>query len=161
MGESMYFEGGGVVFWPARQHGDMAIDLTRGKALTACILRFRLLAAAFFSRPGQRFAVAVVDPHEVFAPLFAPPAERRLNRSAGHPGLLQRIKRDPHDRALHPGIPGLPAGVSQREVGKDEAGDAAFFHDVAGRTHDDGGHSVLFQVPGGQTHGLVANRSEG
>ena len=127
----------------------------------ALFLRFRLLAAAFFSGPGQRFPVAVVDPHEGIAPLVVVPAERRLNRSAGHPGSLQNIQGCTYDRALYLGVPGLPAWVSQGEVGEDKAVDAAFLDDIPGRAHYHGRHAVLLKVPGDQTHGLVTDRSEG
>jgi hypothetical protein len=85
----------------------------------------------------------------------------RLDRGTGHPGLLQKIKGGSHDRVLHFGVPGLPAGVSQGEVGEHEAGDPAFLHDVAGGSHQYRRQAVLFEVPGDQTHGLVADRSEG
>ena len=118
------------------------------------------MATAFLSLPGERFAVTVVDPHEGIAPLTVAPAERRLNRGAGHPGPLQQVKASSHDRALHLGIPGLSAWVSQWKVGEHKAGDAAFLDDVAGRAQYYGGHAVPFEVPGDQTHGLVADGSE-
>lgn len=123
-------------------------------------LRFGLTPTAFFSLPGEHFAVTVVDPHEGVAPLIAVPAEWRLNRGAGHLAPLQQIKGSSHDRALHLGVPGLPAWVSQWKVGEHKAGDAAFLDDVAGRAQYYGGHAVLFEVPGDQTHGLVADWSE-
>jgi len=129
-------------------------------ALPLLFLRSRLKATAFFSRPGQRFPVTVVDPHESVAPLVVAPGEGRLNRRAGHPGSLQHIQAHSHDRALHLGVPGLPARISQWEVGEHEPGDSAFLDDIAGRAHYHGGHTVLFEVPGDQTHGLVTDRSE-
>jgi len=129
-------------------------------AVPVTFLRFGLPAAALFSLPGERFAVTVVDPHEGVAPLVVAPAKRRLNRGAGHPGPLKQIKGSSHDRALHLGVPGLPAGVSQWEVGEHEAGDAAFLDDVAGRAQYYRRHAVFFEVSGDQTHGLVADRSE-
>ena len=94
-----------------------------------------LKATPLFSRPGERFTVTVVDLHEGKAPILVVPAERRLNRGAGHPGLLQKIKGGSHDRVLHPGVPGLSTGVSQGKVGENEAGDPAFLDDIAGGSH--------------------------
>ncbi len=123
-------------------------------------LRFGLKSTPLFSFPGERFAVTIVDPHEGKAPFVVSPAERRLNRGPGHPGLLQKVKGNPHDRVLHLGVPGLSAGVSQGKIGEHEAGDPAFLDDVAGRSHYYRGHAVFFKVTGDQTHGLVADRSE-
>jgi len=129
-------------------------------AVPVIFLRFGLTAAELFSLVGERFAVTVIDPHEGIAPLLVAPLERRLNRGAGHPGPLQQIKGSSQDRALHLSVPGLPAGVSQREVGENEAGDAAFLDDVPGRPQYCSRYAVLFEVSGDQTHGLVADRSE-
>jgi hypothetical protein len=123
-------------------------------------LRFGLTATSLFPLPGECFAVTVIDPHEGVTPFVVTPMERRLNRSAGHPGPLQQIKGNSHDRTLHLTVPGLPTGISQWEVGKYEAGHTAFLHDVAGRAQHCGWHGFFFQVSGGQTHGLVADRSE-
>jgi hypothetical protein len=35
-----------------------------------------------------------------------------------------------YDRSLHLGIPGFPAGISQRKIGEDKAGNAALFYNV-------------------------------
>jgi len=98
-------------------------------------LRFGLTATPLLSLTGERFAVPLVNPHKNIAPLVVSPAEWRLNRSTRHPGPLQQIKRGSHDRTLHPCVPWLPAGVSQREVGEYEASNAAFLDDITGRTH--------------------------
>lgn len=60
---------------------------------------------------------------------------------------------------LHLDIEGTAAGIAKREVGKQEASDAAVFDDVPGTTDDHSGDAIRFEVSGNQTHGLVTDRS--
>jgi hypothetical protein len=138
---------------------------TPGKHLAlgalAVYLRLCLTTAAFFSLLGKFFAIAVVDPHERITPLVVTPAKWRLDRGSWHPCPLQQIQGRPHDRALHLNVPWLSARISQREVSEDEASNAAFFDDITRRTHYYSGNTIFLKVPGNQTHGLMADRSEG
>jgi len=121
---------------------------------------FCLKAAAFLPCPGKRLAVAVIHPNEGVTPSIVAPLEGRLNRSSRHPGPVKQVECGTHDRALHIHIPGLPAGISQRKVRKHESGDTALFDDVPSTAHDYGRNPVRLQMPGNQTHGLVAHRSK-
>ena len=56
---------------------------------------------------------------------------------------------------------GAAAGVSEREVREEEAGDAAVLGDVAGAADYDGGDAAGFEVTSGQSDGLMADRSDG
>ncbi len=132
-----------------------------GAAASLARFSFILNAPALLSLPGESFPVALIDQHEFLPPLLMVPSERRLDRRARHPCPGDQLEGDPNNRPLHSGIPGFPAGIAQGKVRKHKAGNPAFFHDVAGGTHDDGGNAVFLQVPGNQTHGLVAHRSEG
>jgi len=129
-------------------------------ALAVCF-RLCLMTAAFFSLLRKFFAIAVVDPHEGITPLVALPAKGRLDRGSRHPCPLQQIQGRSYDRALHLNVPGLSARISQWKVSEDETSNAAFLDDIPRRTHYYSGYTIFLQVPGNQTHGLVANRSEG
>jgi len=138
---------------------------TSGKHLAlgalAVYLRLCLTTAAVFSLLSKFFAIAVVDPHEGFTPLVVSPAKRRLDRGSRHPCPLQQVQGRSHDRTLHLNVPWLSARIAQGKVSEDEPSNAAFLDDITRRTHDHCGQAVFFQVPGNQTHGLVADRSEG
>ena len=54
----------------------------------------------------------------------------------------------------------LAAGVAEWEVTEHEPRHATLLDDVAGGADDDGRDAVRFEVPGYQTHGLVADRSD-
>jgi hypothetical protein len=138
---------------------------TSGKHLAlgalAVPLRLCLTTAAVFSLLGKVFAIAVVDPHEGFTPLVVSPAKWRLDRSSRHPCPLQQVQGRSHDRTLHLNVPWLSARIAQWKVSEDEPSNAAFLDDITRRTHYYSGYTIFLQVPGNQTHGLVADRSEG
>ena len=87
--------------------------LSRMGIVSLLCLEFGLESTTLLPCSGERFAVAVVDPHEGVAPVFVVPAERSLDRGARHPGPFQQVQRGSHDRALHLVIPGLSAGISR------------------------------------------------
>jgi len=127
----------------------------------AVSLHLCLTAAAFFSLLSKFFAIAVVDPHEGITPLVVAPAKWRLDCGSRHPCPPKHIESSSQYLALHLNVPWLSARISQREVSEDEASNAAFLDDISRRAHDCSGYAIFFQAPGNQTHGLVANRSEG
>jgi len=99
--------------------------------------------------------------HEQGAPgLIVRPDKRCLNSSPRLPGPLQKIKGHIHDRALHLFIPGFAARVSQGKVCEKKARNAAFFYNIPGRPDNHRGDIIFFEMPGYQTHGLMADRSE-
>lgn len=119
-----------------------------------------LTLTAGFTLSGKFLPVAIVDPHESVAPVVVIPVEWRLDRGAWHPGPFEQIEGDSHDRALHLGIPWLPAGVSQREIGEHEAGNPALLYNIPCRAEDNRSYTVFLKVSRNQTHGLMAHRSE-
>ena len=129
-------------------------------ALAVCF-RLCLMTAAFFSLLRKFFAIAVVDPHESITPLVVTPAKWALDRGSRHPGAFQQIQSRSDDRTLHVNVPWLSARISQREVSEDETSNAAFLDDITRRTHYYSGYTIFLKVPGNQTHGLMADRSEG
>jgi hypothetical protein len=106
------------------------------------------------------FAIAVIHSEKGVTPRIVFPAERRLDRSARHPGPIQQIKRYSHDRMLHIRVPGLPARISEWKVCEHKASDTALLNDVPLGAHDCCWNSILLQMPSDQTHGLMAHRSK-
>ena len=113
------------------------------------------------SRPyrlGHRLALRVQVPF--FPGAVLRPDEGRLHRGAGVLRGFEHAERDVENGALLLYIKGVTAGIAQREVGEDEPGHAHVFHNVLRAPDDDGRNAVCFQVPGDQTHGLVADGSD-
>ena len=52
------------------------------------------------------------------------------------------------------------AGVAERKVDEDEAGDATLFDNVTGRPNHHGGDAGFFEISCSQAHGLVTHRSK-
>jgi len=73
---------------------------------------------------------------------------------------LQQVERNANDRSLHQRIIRLAAWVAEGEVRENETGHPALLDDIPRRADHDGRQTIRFKVPGDQTHGLVANRSE-
>lgn len=67
----------------------------------------------------------------------------------------------PEYRLLHLPVVRHAARITEGEVGKEETSDAALFDDVSGRTDDDSWDARLLKMPSSQTHGLVADGSQG
>ena len=74
-------------------------------------------------------------------------------------GGLQQTERLLQHLALLGHVPRLAAGCAEREVDEQQARHGRGFDDVAGRGDHHGGNSVGFEVPGYQTHGLMADGS--
>ena len=74
---------------------------------------------------------------------------------------FEQMQGHAYNLMLHFYVVGLATGVAKWKVGENEARHATLFDDVAGGADDDGGDAVGFQVTGGQTHGLMTNRSHG
>ena len=119
-----------------------------------------LTPPALFTGPGKGLAVAVVDTHEMVPPIVVVPVKGGLDGGSRHPGPTQEVQGHPHSRALHRHIPRLAAGIPQRKICKDVAGNAAFLDNVPRTAEHHRGDSVALQVPRDQTHGLVTNGSE-
>ncbi len=119
-----------------------------------------LTAAALLACSGQRLAIALVHPEKVVTPRIVSPLERRLDRSARHPGAIQQIERYSHYRPLHVGVPRLSARISEWKIREHKAGYTALLNHVTRGTHDCRGNSTRLQMPCDQTHGLMANRSK-
>ena len=73
---------------------------------------------------------------------------------------FEEIKRDTDYRLLHPRIVGLAARVAEREIREDKTRNSALLDYILRRADHYGGNAVDLQVPGDQTHGLVADRSK-
>ena len=74
---------------------------------------------------------------------------------------FKQIKSSPDYRVLHRRIVRLTARVTKRKIRKDETRNPALLDDILGRAKHHCGKSVRFKMPGDQTHGLVANWSQG
>ena len=99
--------------------------------------------------------------HENLAPrLIFRPDKGCLNGCSRLPCRLQQIKRHVYDGALHLFIPGLAKRISQRKIRKKETRYTTFLNNIPGRADNNGGYVIFFEVPGDQTHGLVADRSK-
>ena len=73
---------------------------------------------------------------------------------------FKEIKRDTDYRLLHHRIVRLTARVTERKISKYETGNSALLDDILCSADYYCGNAVCFEVPGDQTHGLVADRSE-
>src|SRR5438270_11749286 len=121
-----------------------------------------LLPVELFSAPPdllrrQALEIRIVElPRRVRAP-----AQRRLDGGARRGGRFEHPQRELQGEGLRGRVLGPARRIAQRKVAEQKARHAAIFDDVLGAAHDDGGDAVLFQMPCGQTHGLVAHRSIG
>jgi hypothetical protein len=99
--------------------------------------------------------------HEIVPPAIVRPAEWRLHRRPRVLGMTEKIECHSHNGRLHLHVERRTARIAQRKVSEQEPGNGALLDYIPSRTHDDRRDAGLFQVPGDQTHGLVAHRSEG
>lgn len=119
-----------------------------------------LLRSALVPEPPQFVDVLPVHAHEIPPPVIVTPAERRLDGGARGLRRFDEFQRHFYNGRLHRNVVGGAAGIPEREVGEKEPGDSALLDDVPRRTHNNRGDTGLFEMPGDQTHGLVAHRSE-
>ncbi len=89
-----------------------------------------------------------------------PAGVRRDHGGAGGARADEQVEPEGQDRALHIEVVRLAGGVAQRKVAEDEARYGAVLDDIARAAEQNGRDAVGFQVPRGQTHGLVANGSD-
>ncbi len=87
--------------------------------------------------------------------------QRRLHRCTGGWGALQDLQSELEGGALRGHIKGFAGGVAKREIAEQQTRHTAVFHDILGTAHNHRRDAMRFQVPGDQTHGLVAHRSSG
>lgn len=90
-----------------------------------------------------------------------PPGERGLHRRPGAGCGFQQIQRGTNNTSLHFGLIWLAAGASQGKIIEHKARYAAMFYDITGISDYDRGDTIRFQVSSNQTHGLVADGSDG
>ena len=76
-------------------------------------------------------------------------------------GCFQQADGLLNDAGLRLLLKGRPTWVAKRKIGEEKSRNAAMFDNVAGGSDDDRRNAVFFKVTGDQTHGLVANRSDG
>lgn len=119
-----------------------------------------LFAASLLPHLVHAGGVFGPDAHVACPPGLVWPRERGLDRGAGKSGAFEKVKRHPRDGSLHPDVAWCSAGIPQWEVSEEEPGHAALLNDVARGAKYHRRYAVRFQVPGDQTHGLVAHRSE-
>lgn len=120
-----------------------------------------LYAPPFLSGPGQGVAVVVVHPHEAMPPLVVVPLKGGLHSGAGRPGPLEQIEGRIHNGALHDPVARFPARIAEGKIDKEKTGDTALLDNVARRSHHHRCNAIVLQMPGYQTHGLMAHRSKG
>ncbi len=75
--------------------------------------------------------------------------------------MLEQVERHLNALPLHGGVTRTTHRVPQREISEEEPGNSRVLDDVAPGTDYDGGHASFLELTGNQTHGLVADRSEG
>src|SRR6185312_16020127 len=109
---------------------------------------------------GDLLGGKAVDIGEVELPgRVVAPAQRRLHRRARARRGFEDAQRELQREGLGFGVVRLPGRVAERKVAEQEARDADIFDDILGTAHDDRRDAILFEVTGGQTHGLVTYRS--
>ncbi len=75
--------------------------------------------------------------------------------------MLEQIEGHTQTLLLHVSVTGSTNRVPEREIGEEESGHTTVLDDVAPGADDDGGQAGRFELTGNQTHGLVADWSEG
>jgi hypothetical protein len=89
------------------------------------------------------------------------PPDRRLHRRVGRRSRFKYPQRQLERFALRLGIKRFPRCIPQGKITKQEAWNPAMLDDISGTAHNDGCNAMRFEVPGSQTHGLVAHGSIG
>ena len=87
------------------------------------------------------------------------PAQWRLHGRARRRGRFQHPQRKLQRERLRFRVMRPARRIAEREIAEQKARHADIFDNVLGASHDHGRDAVLFEVTGGQTHGLVTHRS--
>lgn len=100
----------------------------------------------------------VIDPTPA---RVAVPIEGRTDGRLRASSALQQFHGLTRDGCLHVPVIGDAARIAEREVDEQETWDGTMLDDVPAGADDDGRDAVLFKMSGCQTHGLMADGSQG